>query len=212
MAHTWLSIRVELVSGRGMNLWPRPGRIFAAARSHSFRQLADAVDAAFGRWDLAHMHMFTLADGTELTALEQWDREAPDGSVASDTTKLSRLTLGEQFAYLFDLGDDWAHLCTAATQRIDPLDELGTVPVDPLPCFGWGDLPDQYGRRWDADDGESPEPNGPPASLPTFRQSCLGGDRARTDGNRWRPRPDAAPWIFSRTCPCPPAWSPTRAC
>jgi Plasmid pRiA4b ORF-3-like protein len=161
MAHTWLSIRVELVSGRGMNLWPRPGRIFAAARSHSFRQLADAVDAAFGRWDLAHMHMFTLADGTEVTALEQWDREAPDGSVDSDTTKLSRLTLGEQFAYLFDLGDDWVHLCTAATQRIDPLDELGTVPADPLPYFGWGELPDQYGRRWDADDGESPNPKRP---------------------------------------------------
>jgi hypothetical protein len=48
-----------------------------------------------------------------------------------------------------------------ATQRIDPLDELGIVPVDPLPYFGWGDLPDQYGRRWDADDGESPEPKRP---------------------------------------------------
>ena len=25
----------------------------------------------------------------------------------------------------------------------------------------WGDLPDQYGRRWDNDDGESPEPKRP---------------------------------------------------
>jgi hypothetical protein len=49
---------------------------------------------------------------------------------------LRRLTLGEQFAYLFDLGDDWAHRCTVAAQRIDPLDELGIVPVDPLPYFG----------------------------------------------------------------------------
>jgi hypothetical protein len=162
VARTWLSIRIELVSGRGRDLWPRPGRILAAARSHSFRQLADAVDAAFGRWDLAHMHMFTLADGTEVTALEQWDGEAPDGSVDSDMTKLSRLTLGEQFVYLFDFGDDWAHLCTVATQRIDPLDELGIVPVDPLPYFGWGDLPDKHGRRWEADDGASPERNGRP--------------------------------------------------
>lgn len=44
MARTWLSIRVELVSGRSVDYWPRPGRILAAARSHSFRQLADAIN------------------------------------------------------------------------------------------------------------------------------------------------------------------------
>src|SRR5436189_3890423 len=99
-----------------MELWPRPGRVFAVARSHTFGQLADAIDLAFARWDLAHMHMFTLADGTEITALEQWAGEAPDGSLDSDGTKLSRLTPGEQFAYLFDFGDDWAYLCTVATQ------------------------------------------------------------------------------------------------
>src|SRR6202034_14598 len=47
MARTWLSIRVDLVEGHGEEYWPRPGRIFAAARSHSFRQLADAIDDAF---------------------------------------------------------------------------------------------------------------------------------------------------------------------
>lgn len=161
MARTWLSIRVELVGGRGTDLWPRPGRVFAAARSHSFRQLADVVDLAFARWDLAHIHMFTLADGTEITALDHRDGEAPDGSVDSGKTKLSRLAPGEQFAYVFDFGDDWAHLCTLAPQRIDPVDELGIVPSEPQPYFGWGDLPDQYGRRWDTDDGHSPEPKRP---------------------------------------------------
>jgi hypothetical protein len=161
VARTWLSIRVELVGGRGADLWPRPGRVFAAARSHSFRQLADAIDLAFARWDLAHMHMFTLAAGTEITALDHWDGEAPDGSVDSDKTKLSRLAPGDQFAYVFDFGDDWAHLCTVAAARIDPIDELGVVPTEPQPYFGWGDLPDQYGRRWDNDDGQSPEPKRP---------------------------------------------------
>jgi hypothetical protein len=33
MARTWLSIRVDLIEGRGDQNWPRPGRIFAAARS-----------------------------------------------------------------------------------------------------------------------------------------------------------------------------------
>ena len=161
MGRTWLSIRVELVSGRGEDYWPRPGRIFAAARSHSLGQFAAAIDAAFARWDLAHLHMFTLADGTPVTPLRLWDGDAPEGSLDSGITRLSRLSLGEQFAYVFDLGDDWAHLCTVAAERIDPLDTLGILPAGPLPYWGWGDLPDQYGRRWDGDDGESSEPKRP---------------------------------------------------
>ena len=55
MARTWLSIRVDLVEGHGEEFWPRPGRIFAAARSHTFKQLADAIDDAFARWDRSHL-------------------------------------------------------------------------------------------------------------------------------------------------------------
>lgn len=161
MARTWLSIRVELVSGRGEDYWPPPGRIFAAARSHSFRQFANAIDTAFARWDRAHLHMFTLADRTEITPLHLWDGEQPDGSIDSTATKLSRLQPGEQFAYVFDFGDDWARLCTVGDQRIDPLDTVGVLPAEPTPYFGWGDMPDQYERRWDCDDGESPPPKRP---------------------------------------------------
>lgn len=161
MGRTWLSVRVELVSGRGEVCWPRPGRIFAAARSHSLGQLATAIDAAFARWDLAHLHVFTLADGSTVTDLDLWDGEEPEGSADSATTKLSRLSPGDQFAYVFDLGDDWAHLCTVGAQRIDPIAELGVLPDQPLPYWGWGELPDQYGRRWDSDDGESAPPKQP---------------------------------------------------
>ena len=49
MSRTWLSVRVDLVSGRGEDLWPRPGRIFAAARAMTFGQLAGAIADAFGR-------------------------------------------------------------------------------------------------------------------------------------------------------------------
>lgn len=57
-----------------------------------------------------------------------------------------------------DLGDNWQHLCTVAPQRADPLETLGIIPVGPLPCWGWGDIPDQYSRRWDGDDGSSRMP------------------------------------------------------
>lgn len=160
MARTWLSIQVDLVQGHGRHLWPRPGRIFAAARSHTFAQLAEAIDDAFARWDRAHLHEFSLADGTRLTTpYEDWEEFGP--MVDDGATKLSRLQPGEQFVYVFDLGDDWAHLCTVGDRRIDPLETIGIVPREPLPYWGWGDIPDQYQRRWDGDDGESDPPEDP---------------------------------------------------
>jgi len=169
MTRTWLSIRVDLVAGHGEHFWPRPGRIFAAARSHTFAQLAEAIDDAFARWDRAHLHDFSLADGTRLTTLyEDWDESGP---AADDRqAKLSRLQLGERFVYVFDFGDDWTHLCTVGGGRVDPLEVLGIVPRVPLPYWGWGDIPDQYRRRWDGDDGESDPPEDPELSdLPPLR-------------------------------------------
>lgn len=161
MARTWLSIRVELVSGRGEDYWPRPGRILAAARSHTFRQLATSIDDAFARWDRAHLHLFTLADQTPISPLDWWGGDGPDGMLDGDRTTLAKLKPGDQFAYVFDMGDDWAHLCTVGEKRIDPADQLGIVPDTPRPYWGWGSIPDQYGRRWDGDDGESDVPRSP---------------------------------------------------
>ncbi|MHB8313144.1 MAG: IS1096 element passenger TnpR family protein [Candidatus Dormibacteria bacterium] len=169
MARSWLSIRVDLVRGRGRNLWPRPGRIFAAARTHTFAQLADAIDDSFARWDRSHLQEFALADATRLTIPDlDWDIE----DVVEDyrRVRLSRLQPGQQFVYVFDLGDDWAHLCTVAPVRIDPLDTLGIVPAVPLPYWGWGAIPDQYDRQFDGDDGETPLPANPGlADLPPLR-------------------------------------------
>lgn len=85
------------------------------------------------------------------------DPELLDGRQAT----LGSLRNGEQFVYIFDLGDHWAHPCTVGPQRIDPLEHLGIEPDRPLPYWGWGDIPDQYGRRWDSDDGEAPQPPDP---------------------------------------------------
>jgi hypothetical protein len=166
-----MSIRVELVEGRGATLWPRPGRVFAAAKSHTFADLADAIDAAFARWDRSHLHEFLLADGTRLSVPDpDWDE--PDEALDDRRTKLSKLERGEQFVYTFDLGDDWAHLCTVGDDWIDPAEERGIVSRGPLPCGGWGEIPDQYGRRWDVDDGASLHPPNPGLTdLPPLRPS-----------------------------------------
>jgi hypothetical protein len=155
-----LSIEVELVEGHGRRYWPRPGRLLAAARSHTFADLSDAIDTAFARWDRAHLHEFHLADGTRLTTPYGFDDDIEE-ALDDRRTRLSRLAPGERFLYVFDLGDDWAHLCTVGPARIDPLDVLGIVPEHPLPFFGWGAIPDQYGRRWGNDDGETPMPVDP---------------------------------------------------
>ena len=79
---------------------------------------------------------------------------------------LSRLKPGERFAYEFDFGDGWLHVCTVGDQRIDPEEELGIVPASPMPYWGWGVIPDQYGRGWDDDGKCQPPPDTKGADLP----------------------------------------------
>ncbi len=70
MARTWLSVTVELLGGRGEELWPWPGRVFAVGPAHTFSDLANAINDAFARWDRSHLAMFTLADGRIVTDIE----------------------------------------------------------------------------------------------------------------------------------------------
>ena len=165
-----------------------PGRVLVASRSATFEQLAAAIDDAFARWDHNHLHEFTLADDTVITPHRWWDGEEPDGSLDGAATRLGRLRLGEQFAYIFDLGDNWQHLCTVGPKLADPMESLGIVPDRPLPCWGWGDIPDQYGRRWNGDDGSTPMPPAPDrlSDLPPI----LPG---------WGPRPSRGPHAAPRS-------------
>ena len=176
VARTHLAITVELVHGvHTGDLWPRPGRVLIAARTATFEQLGKAINDAFAHWDHNHLHEFTLADGTLIIPVRWWDDEEPERSLDGAKARLGRPRPGEQFAYTFDLGGNWQHLCTVAPQRADPMETLRIIPVGPLPCLGWGEIPDQYGGRWDGDDGGSPCPRAPAGWL-TSRQSCPGGD------------------------------------
>lgn len=166
----WISVQIELVEGRGQHLWPRPGRIIAASVHHSFGDLARAIDDGFARWDHAHLHEFELDDGTRIGSADP-DSDFDDAVLDESRLNLSRLNLGERFIYVFDLGDDWAHLCTVGQSHIDPVETFGIVPSGPLPYFGWGSIPDQYGRGWSGDDGETAPPADPERTdLPPLRQ------------------------------------------
>jgi hypothetical protein len=168
MGRTWLPVTVELLGGRGQELWPWPGRIFAVGPSHTFLDLADAINDAFARWDRSHLSVFTLADGRVVTDEETGAEMA--GSIGGplvapldiEEAKVTRLLeFGAEFQFTFDLGDSWTHRCVVGEEKIDPVEVLGKRPDAPLPFGGWGTIPDQYGRRWAADDGESPPPRRP---------------------------------------------------
>jgi hypothetical protein len=70
-----------------------------------------------------------------------------DDIVDAARTKLNTLALGERFAFEFDLGDGWTHLCTVGDESIDPVEAFGITPREPLPYFECGAIPDQYGRE-----------------------------------------------------------------
>ncbi|MFF1254387.1 hypothetical protein ACFVYC_18105 [Pseudarthrobacter sp. NPDC058329] len=165
MARTWLSVTVEMLGGRGEELWPWPGRIFAVGPSHTFMDLADAINDAFARWDRSHLSLFTLADGRVITDEETGAEMAVSarGPIIAPidiaAAKVVRtVEPGAEFQFTFDLGDAWAHRCVAGEVKVDPLEVLGVRPDVPLPYWGWGSIPDQYGRRWATDDGESRAP------------------------------------------------------
>ncbi|MDJ0458620.1 UPF0158 family protein [Arthrobacter sp. NQ7] len=204
MARTWLSVTVELLGGRGEELWPWPGRVFAVGPSHTFMDLANAINDAFARWDRSHLSLFTLDDGRLITDQETGSEMAASRggpiitAIDIAVTKVARtLEPGSEFQFMFDLGDTWMHRCVVAEAKVDPLEVLGVRPDSPLPYWGWGRIPDQYGRRWATDNGESrvpakpstPHPmllhawpaqvQAPRLDLPELRQAIVAADAGR---------------------------------
>jgi len=104
-----------------------------------------------------------------------WD-DQPVTDICTGT--LRRLQPGEQLVYVFDLGDNWTHLCTVNPDKVDPLETLGITSSEMpghVSFFGWGDIPDQYGRRWrgDTDDANPVTPDPELVDLPRYDR---GGD------------------------------------
>jgi Plasmid pRiA4b ORF-3-like protein len=115
--------------------------------SHTFGQLGDAINTAFARWDLSHLHEFELGEGRRIGFPS--DDYAPDLEW-EDQAKLKvarELEPGEEFEFVFDFGDDWRHRCLVLEKKVDPADEYGPLPDRPVPIWGWGWIPDQYGRE-----------------------------------------------------------------
>jgi hypothetical protein len=141
----WLSMKVELLSGRDIELERPAGRVMIASPTHTLAELAKAIDLAFARWDHSHLHEFRLGDEKRyMLGGSDFEPEVID---STDVTLASLgLDVGTSLEYVFDLGDDWRHRCEVQSIDVDPEEEYGTPPDTPVPIWGWGWIPDQYGR------------------------------------------------------------------
>src|SRR5690625_3864506 len=184
MRQKWMAISVELLGGMGEELWPYPGRVFAVSSTHTFTQLASSIDVAFSRWDLSHLAMFTLPDGRIITDA-QTGQELANAVVGPllNPLDISKTKIGDvlapedEFRYEFDFGAGWAHRCFIEVEPLDPLEVLGSVPSQPRAFWGWGEIPDQYGRRTEDDDGQTKLPRRPRTRHPMFGTTWP-GDKA----------------------------------
>lgn len=141
----WMTIRVELLGTAVERLDPAPGRVMLAHPEHALGDLAEAIDNAFGRWDLTPMHEFTVGDRRFVPGGDE-DLDAEDSEEV--TLADADLAPGSRFTYVFDLGEGWEHDCAVDEVGVEVDDE----PDLPVPIFGWGTIPDQYGRDTDEDD------------------------------------------------------------
>ena len=139
MARRWTTLKVELLGGRDERLDPPPGRVLILPPGLTFNQLGEAIDRAMGRWDLAQLRQFTLADGTAVAA-------HASARMSLDDPIDDRVRPGEsEFAYIFSAEDGWTHRCRVLGTR-DPVEEVGHLPTEPVAIRGWGTLSDQHGR------------------------------------------------------------------
>jgi hypothetical protein len=103
---------------------------------HTFADLAAAVDQAFARWDLSHLHLFRLPDGRLLgEASPEWDQDVLD---ETSLTVASTVGVGDHFDYVFDLGDDWRHDCEVEAHRCRPDRDLRGRPAYSRTDLGLG--------------------------------------------------------------------------
>jgi hypothetical protein len=144
-------IKVVLTSGCGMGLDPAPGRVFLVPAATTLQDLAEAIDVAFARWDRSHLYVFDLPDGRQYFPDEESVAEMGGTSVAGAACLANLGIEAEgQFSYVFDLGEQWTHVCSVRAVDVDPEEVWGGPPPGPVVIDAWGWIPDQYGREEEA--------------------------------------------------------------
>lgn len=184
-----MTLRVVLLGRRIEPLAHPPGRLLLVHHDHSFAELSEAIDTAFGRWDLSPAHEFVV-EGRRLVP----DPDAAgDGAEDSEDVTVGEVGLrpGAPFTYVFDVGEGWTHECSVEADDVDPIAEFGEVPPSPVPLYGWGTIPDQYGAVTEEPGNEAGTATRGATAWPEGEQSALDAVATALADAR-RPRDDAA--------------------
>lgn|GEM_PF-1334959 len=142
----WSTIRVVLRGRPEAPLSEPPGRLVLVHAEHTLCDVADTLDPAFGRWDLAPDHRFTVDRRTASSDPTEAEHDSDDVTVGS-----LGLRPGAEFSYTFDLELRWEHWCEVDEVDVDPHEVADEEPDDPVCLDGWGSLPDQYERAHEDD-------------------------------------------------------------
>ena len=149
MSSDHLLVRVEIVAWDGEPLDPAPGRLFLVGPGHTFEEFGDSINHAFARWDQSPAFLFQFPEGRQIG----W--EAGPGTEDAGTIEVLRtIKPGDVFSFVFDPEEDWAHRCTVDAEPVDLSATEQPPPPVPVPVFGWGTIPDQYGREREEEDGD----------------------------------------------------------
>lgn len=172
----WMTVRVVLRGRETARLPLPPGRVLLAAADHTFAELAEAVDVAFGRWDLTPPHEFVVEGRRLLSDLQV---AGPDDREVEESGGVTLGGVGLRpaapFRYVFDLGERWVHECDVETAGVDPFDAYGEEPDLPVPVFGWGTVPDQYDRERESDGSDDEGERAEQAAGDRFQEPAVPG-------------------------------------
>jgi hypothetical protein len=108
--------------------------------------LITVIDEGFAQWDRAHLHSVTLADDTPADRALPGDDspEAPNPVTGFGCLGCSPASSSSTPSTSAMTGPTCAPSGPTASTS---LEQLGIIPLAPLPYWGWGEIPTRYGRR-----------------------------------------------------------------
>jgi hypothetical protein len=122
MARDWLLVRVELIYAGELEDAATDVRTLLVGPSHTFGQLAEAVNLAFARWGLGCNFEFRLPG----------QRPLGHSAAKADRPVSADLSKDDSFTLVFDDNRRLTHRCHVVGVNVDVRKELGFTPRQPI--------------------------------------------------------------------------------
>ena len=112
----YLVVRVELLSGWTNTFDPPPGRDFLIHADDTFGDFADAINTAFARWDISHLHEFRFPDKTAIGVPDT------DWAIEQEIEDENAVTVAKAQVQASEAAVEMARLDLEYTSIVSPID------------------------------------------------------------------------------------------